>query len=141
MRWLNLKKEEIEMSNIKATGICTFCGREFTQIMEKKAHLREHCFDCYFWLKKANLAQHHLARRVIVKGEHYMIGENYPEPFKGFGGRDFSINFHDGRKIKTSNLWYQGEIPKRFKKLLPDNAEFVYQQTDSFENNPYNIPF
>jgi hypothetical protein len=130
------------MSNtIKKTGICEFCGKEFTQIMKKDAHIREHCFDCYFWFKKVNLAQHHLARRVIVKGEHYMVGSNDPTPFNGFGGRDFSIKFYDGRKIKSSNLWHQGEIPGRFKKLLPDNAEFIYPKSNNFEDNPYNIPF
>jgi len=41
------------MSNtIKKTGICEFCGKEFTQIMVKDAHKRERCFDCYFGLKK-----------------------------------------------------------------------------------------
>jgi len=70
-----------------------------------------------------------------------MIGENHSEPFKGFGGRDFSIKFYDGRDIKTSNLWYQGEIPERFKEFLSDNAEFVYPKCNRFESNPYDNPF
>jgi len=130
------------MSNvIKRTGICEFCGKDFTQIMEKDAHLRDHCHDCYFWFKKVNLSENHQARRVIVKSQHYMIGRNHFEPFKGFGGRDFTIQFHDGRKIETSNLWHQGEIPESFKKFLPDNAEFVYPKSNRFEANPYDIPF
>ena len=120
---------------------CTYCGKMFRQLLRDDTPLKEHCYDCYFWLEKVNLAQHHLARRVIVKCEHYMIGENHSEPFKGFGGRDFSIKFYDGRDIKTSNLWYQGEIPERFKEFLSDNAEFVYPKCNRFESNPYDNPF
>ena len=63
-------------------------------------------------------------RRVIVAGQHYMMGANTSGP-KGFGGSKYTIHFNDGRTVETCNLWYQGEIPERFKAWLPDNARFI----------------
>ncbi len=63
-------------------------------------------------------------RRVIVAGQHYMIGLDSSRP-KGFGGRKFAIHFNDGRKVETCNLWFQGEIPEQFRAWFPDNAEFI----------------
>lgn len=66
-------------------------------------------------------------RSVRINGEHFMIGDDVPNPsqLKGHGGARFQIKFHDGRVVETTNLWHQGEIPKEFKDKLPDNADFV----------------
>ncbi len=65
------------------------------------------------------------AKRVIVDGQHYRLGSIHFGPFRGFGGRKFTIVFHDGRMIETSCLWHQGEIPEMFREWLPNNAIFV----------------
>src|SRR5205823_2378018 len=44
--------------------------------------------------------------------------------FRGFGGTRFVIEMFDGTRFVTTNLWTQGEIPDRFRHLLPDNARF-----------------
>lgn len=65
-------------------------------------------------------------RSVIVGKEHYRIGrDGEPRAFSGFGGRRFDIQFNDGRKIRTHNLWYQGIIPPKWRDVLAPNAKFV----------------
>lgn len=65
-------------------------------------------------------------RRVVVAHEHYMLGPDRPrDNFKGFGGRRWEIEFHDGRRVTTHDLWYQGVIPPKWRDRYPDNARFV----------------
>ena len=110
---------------------CKICGNTYnlddyntcdlTNIMEKE-HV---CFSCAFWLEKIALTNENT---VIVNGERYTIGEENPDLyFKGFGGAEFNIEFFDGRKVVSHNMWYQGKIPERFRKYpeLQDNARFV----------------
>jgi len=65
---------------------------------------------------------------VVIDGEVYHISRERPNTSgwnKGHGGREFRIKFNDGRIIVTHNLWYNGVVPKRFKRLLKNTAEFV----------------
>ncbi|QCX81163.1 hypothetical protein C9F11_37900 [Streptomyces sp. YIM 121038] len=68
-------------------------------------------------------------RRVVVGGEHFMLGDDRPgDGFKGFGGRRFDIQFFDGRTVTTRDLWYQGVVPPKWRERYPDNARFVTTQ-------------
>ena len=104
--------------------ICPSCGKSFIRNHIPESYLDENCFDCSFWLKKINMPEEDEKRRVIVAGQHYMVGANTSGP-KGFGGIRFAIHFNDGRTVETCNLWCQGEIPERFRTWLPDNARFI----------------
>jgi hypothetical protein len=66
-------------------------------------------------------------RRVVVGGVHYRLGQHgaRPSDHNGFGGKRWDIEFTDGRKVTTHDLWYQGLIPPKFRDRLPDNARFV----------------
>lgn len=66
-------------------------------------------------------------RRVVINGIHYIMGRNGAKPgqFNGFGGRRHDIEFFDGRKVTTYDLWYQGVIPPVFRDQLPDNARWA----------------
>jgi hypothetical protein len=82
------------------------------------------CFSCYFWQKYVEIKD--LPKIARIDGTHYVIEPDNPNAaFKGFGGAEFKIKFHDGREVVTHNLWYQGEIPKHFRDELPDNAVFI----------------
>ena len=84
------------------------------------------CDRCHFWQEKVALAKSGSKKVARINGTHYIISPDDPRAaFQGFGGREFTILFHDGRKVVTHNLWYQGIIPDLFKDLLPDNAEFI----------------
>lgn len=66
------------------------------------------------------------ARRVVIDGQHYLLGEERPgQTGDGFGGARFDIEFRDGRRVTTRNLWHQGAIPPRWRWRYPDNARFV----------------
>lgn len=65
------------------------------------------------------------ARRVVVDAEHYVIG---PGGSGGHGGRRFDIEFFDGRKVTTRDLWSQGTIPPKHRERYPNNARFVPQE-------------
>lgn len=105
--------------------ICEFCGKSYRKRLLPEAYFKNNCFDCSFWLKKLHLSKKNKKRQAIIDGHHYMICSDDGYLFKGCGGRDFHIVFHDGRDVKTSNMWEQGRIPEEFRGLLPDNAEFV----------------
>lgn len=113
---------------------CRICGKTDnlsnwfecyqTQLMEKE-HV---CFNCAFWFEK--IAQTN-ENTVVVDGVRYTIGEENPNSyFKGFGGAEFNIEFFDGRKVVSHNLWRQGEIPEHFRNYpeLQDNARFIWKE-------------
>lgn len=124
------------------TKVCEFCGSDFSRTCEPKSYVGNWCFECSFWFKKINLSEEDKSRQVIANGSFYRLGSVHSGPFRGFGGRKFTVLFHDGRVVGTSNLWHQGEIPERFKGMFPDNAILVPAieiQTPPF--NKFDIPF
>lgn len=110
---------------------CSICGStyaaRYAEPIKSEMLANNVCFTCHFWTihmpevcKGQNVA--------IINGGHYTIG---PEPngfrlrdFLGMAGREFHIEFADGRRIVTHNLWYQGSVPERFRDRYQDNATF-----------------
>jgi hypothetical protein len=93
------------MDDLKESGLCVLCDR---------------------WVAFSLATEH--PNVVRANGHHYVIeadGSDNLFGMRGFGGEEFTIRFHDGRVVKTTNLWAQGVIPERFRERLPDNAEFV----------------
>lgn len=119
------------MTSEKIHITCLECGKKeklrWDEKMKDKLIKRQLCFDCYFWIKYVDKVDHPYCVR--VDGSHYYIGIEHPghSAFQGFGGKKFIIKFNDGRKIVSTNLWHQGEIPSRFRDRLPDNAKFGQQ--------------
>jgi len=109
------------------TYTCRYCGKIYIKNLHRDVYLEGNCFDCSFWLEKVRWVQENDLTQVIINRHHYMIGVGNSNDFgpKGFGGRQFVIQFFDGRIISTNNLWSQGTIPDRFREMLPDNAIFL----------------
>lgn len=82
----------------------------------------EECYTKKFWTDIINNTPEE--KRVVVKGNHYIIG-NENAITKGFDGYPYTIQFNDGRVVKTTNLWNQGIIPEDFRNILKDNAKFI----------------
>jgi hypothetical protein len=110
---------------------CRICGKtdnldRWAQCNESKIMEKENvCFHCAFWLEKIATTNENT---VVVNGTRYTIGKEDPNLlFKGFGGARFDIEFFDGRKVVSHNLWCQGNIPEEFRSYpeLQDNARFV----------------
>lgn len=107
-------------NNFKTTNNmkCLICGKE-----EDPSHwineneMREHqmCFNCNFWrnmLEKDSKRAPHTC--CMINGTHYVIEPDEPNAaFQGFGGAEFQIEFFDGTRVVTHNLWCQGEPDKR----------------------------
>lgn len=108
---------------------CKICGKEEDPshwINEKDMVEHKMCFSCNFWreiLEDDEKCPPHTV--CMIDGTHYRIRPDDPEShFQGFGGAEFQIEFNDGCKVITHNLWCQGEPPEHWKDKFPDNARF-----------------
>lgn len=73
---------------------------------------------------------------IVINGVHYRVGKSNGQraPFKGFGGRRFSVRMLANRHVAhIDDLWYQGPIPPKYRELLPDNAEWVNPDQEPFK--------
>lgn len=104
---------------------CRECGkRKGVNTLEKDRLLAvQLCFTCDFWRGYERVKDD--PRVVRVGGDHYFVEPDSTSWPLGFGGRRWSVEFFDGRRVVTKNLWHQGTIPEHFRERLPDNARFV----------------
>lgn len=103
---------------------CIICKKEIEKFKFLNKDLcSSKCYRIDFWNDYVlKVDDKRIAR---IDGNHYFIEpDSNSSDFKGFGGREFTIKFNDGRTVTTKNLWHQGTIPEDFKKRLPDNAVF-----------------
>ena len=100
----------------------TFC-KECGQIHSRNYNsLREDtCIICSIWL---DMIDKNNDKTIITQDyNRYQIGEEDSiSHFRGFGGRKFIITKTDGSIITSSNLWYQGVFPIRFRHLVTPNT-------------------
>ena len=135
---------------------CTECGCEFEDknydVSSEEPYFQR-CWECHFWLHREQevIVMRKTQPRiqgedrsgfttvrlvdvaVIVNGTFYTVGDPVHEepPRKtehlGFGGARWDIEFNDGRRLTTHNLWHGGQIPERFRSrpAFHDNACFT----------------
>lgn len=113
--------------NIRRPGyLCREClgegdGERFSPSMNLVAERL--CFRCHFWLEKVLKRDDPSVARIA--GQHWTVcSEDVHPSDRGMCGRRFTIVWDDGRRVVTSNLWHQGDIPTLFRERLPDNARF-----------------
>lgn len=87
-----------------------------------------YCGLCYFWHQLEVVKNS--PDSVRIGGKHYFIGketslEEDPPKWRGIAGAKVIIKFFDGRTVTSTNFWYNGVIPDRWKNRLPENAEFI----------------
>lgn len=109
---------------------CIICGKQIEKSSySNKVLCSSECFSKNFWNEIVEEKNIH----TIIDGVSYCIGkEDDKSPFRGFGGQRFVIKKKDGSIVATTNLWCQGDIPNDYKKLLPDNAEFICEKRDLY---------
>ena len=108
--------------------ICSECGEhdDAHYIAETRDDMiaRQLCFSCRFWFY--HVANGNDPQVVRAGGRHYMIGaEDAGRYARGFGGARFHFQRLDGTEVISTNVWFQGVIPERFRDRLPDNARLV----------------
>lgn len=110
--------------------VCHDCGAvnystSFTPTCSEKKLIDAEgiCFTCAFW--RVQIAKKH---DLVIAGRIYSPGDiKKPpnQPHSGMAGRRFDIEYFDGRRITTHDLWAGSEVPERYKHLVPDTARFL----------------
>lgn len=116
--------------------ICKICGISFDEERYSKPYdniCSSKCFDKQFWLEKIK----NINDLTIVDGKCYYIdNENSTSSFRGYNSRHFLIKYIDGinkgKVVSTTNLWYNGEIPKEFRDKLKNNAIFCKSRIEEY---------
>ena len=122
---------------------CPICGRvddpeeyinsPIRKIMEEK----EVCFHCSFWynIHKRDHIKDPSTTPVVVNHSHWSYPSLEPVHSSKSYGWTYRpvptmhyILFEDGRIAETNQLWHQGEIPKQFRQLIPNNAVFISRE-------------
>lgn len=109
--------------------ICNDCGKtdypvSFTPTCPEKKVIDAEgvCFDCAYWRVAASKKHD-----TVIDGRIYSVGDvKKPpnSPYSGMAGRRFDIEYFDGRKVTTHDLWAGGEVPERYRQQIPDTASF-----------------
>ena len=107
---------------------CPTCNKEVGTFVSDERSMKEkgECFECALWRERLSLVGN--PDVAIIDGTLYTIGdENSKDPFRGFGGDKFVINFKDGRQVTTTNLWCGSDISEAWRPQFPDNANFDWK--------------
>lgn len=103
--------------------LCKECGERqqatYSEPTKSKMVEYELCFHCLFWTEFVWAKDD--PKNVRWRHHHYTIGEEDAKGERGNYGRKYAVYFQ-GRRVITTNLWHQGEIPERFWDRLPDNC-------------------
>jgi hypothetical protein len=105
---------------------CAICGTigfstSYSKCAEKTRMDRDGlCFGCAFWELRAEKGC-----PTVIDGCTYTPGTRTSGEFRGCGGRRFDIEYFDGRRVTTFDLWVGGVIPERWRNRIPDTARFL----------------
>lgn len=110
-------------SELTAKVRCADCGAENYHTNYSKSERKTLmdklgiCFTCAYW--RVEVSKPH---SLVIGGRIYGLGNGTEG---GMGGRKFDIEYFDGRKITTNDLWAGSDAPDRYKDQIPDTARFV----------------
>jgi hypothetical protein len=107
---------------------CSDCGVKgyptaYTSTCAEKNAMDAHgvCFTCAFW--RVQVEKKH---ETVIDGRIYGVGDR-PKGGRhnGMAGRRFDIEYFDGRKVTTYDLWAGGDVPERYADQIPNTARFL----------------
>ena len=107
------------------TKRCAICGQDYRENCMSGAELTRMqekgiCFTCAFWDIRAERGA-----KTVIDGCTYSPGRRTSGEFRGCAGRRFDIEYFDGKRITTYDLWVGGVIPERWRAAVPDTARFL----------------
>lgn len=79
------------------------------------------CRECAYWFACIDS----VPAMLVIDGRVYAVGREDARGMRGFGGRRFDIEYLDGRRVSSTNLWNGSQVSERFRSRLPDNARFL----------------
>jgi len=86
------------------------------------------CFECNFWTEKCENLRTYPREQIVCQARAYVIAPEDVRGMRGFGGAKYVIEFLDTKEVvESTNLWHNGEIPARFRPMMPDTVRFVPQ--------------
>lgn len=106
--------------------VCRVCGKEITNNRWCIPICSDECFTKDFWNQK--VARKKDKHQVVINGWVYYIADENAAGSRGFDGAVHYIKFFDGREVRTTNLWSNGEMPEEYRKKLPDNANWMTKE-------------
>ena len=109
---------------------CKCCGvhidiRDYRRAPLKEMMLQEKlCYSCAYWVDIINNPPLHSQ---IINGRFLTFNpwETEISVFDADGKESFYIMQTDGDVRRSNNVWFQGEVPERFRNLLPDTARYI----------------
>lgn len=127
--WGNPKeRHECVPCSVRTIAACVECGApdaaHYMQPARERLLAAGLCHRCDFWLGVLAEPSDHLI--VTPSWEVYSVATarpGAPSHTKGFGGRQFTVTFADGRTVTTDNLWSRGTVPPWFRDRIAVNAE------------------
>lgn len=109
---------------------CRDCGaierNQYYDEVKAKLLGRRLCHNCDYWQDRVDAMAG--GTFAIIDSRAYHITPDAPEGYQGFigfGGAHHEIEFNDGRRVVTKNLWFNGDVPSHWRSRLPNNARFV----------------
>lgn len=117
--------------------VCVICGKASQpesyceSSIKRLMRVRKLCFDCAFW---TDLAKEHatdpnwfrIGSTSYIAASRLAEGQHAKRVWgKGFGGEEFFVQTHEGRLVRTDNLWHQGTMPDWLRKEYPSNARIL----------------
>ncbi len=112
---------------------CSICGVEndadrYNDEVKNKQLERKLCFNCLFWVEKAENQSPHALIDDSFRHMHAKE-EIVPVPIGGLmvgcGGRRFKVVKKDGTSFVSNNLWHQGTIPEIHRHRFSPNLERI----------------
>lgn len=116
---------------LKGEGIldkpCVCCGSlvstNYVEDMKAQLIRKNMCFACNVWDERSRNIK---KNNIIANYTWYTLGdEDGTGPFRGFGGNQFQFLKNDDVLITSTNVWYGGEIPPRWRDKIPNNAILI----------------
>lgn len=83
-------------------------------------------FTKRFWIERLEMYRNDRNNEIaVIDGRFYSIADENSKYFRGFSGHKFVIEFFNGTKKTTTNLWHGGDVPEEFQYLITNNAKFT----------------
>ena len=88
--------------------------------------------DDHIWGPGGTAEQYSDAQCPVIDHHRYFLGDGQGiGGVRGYGGTRHVIEFFDGRRVVTRDLWSSGVVPPKWRVKYPDNARFIHSHEEN----------